>query len=221
MTGAFDLRPEVRDALTEIFNIGIGHAAGVLSELVNDEILLTVPELGVTSRPEFIAIAGKLWTEPASIVRQSFSGPFKGDALLVFPVRESLELVRALLAEPAPIESMTELEREALLEVGNIILNACLSCIADLLEQEITNALPLYLESDPAAMVNALITDPDWYVIFLRIDFTVKRQNMRDNILFVLDVPAAAAFGAAVERLVDHFEPGHGETGPAESGPGT
>ena len=207
MTAAFELRSEVRDALTEIFNIGIGHAAGVLSELVNDEILLTVPELGVTRHTDFVKIAGALWTEPASIVRQSFQGPFKGDALLIFPARESLELVRILLAEPTPIETMTELEREALLEVGNIILNACLSCIADLLDQEITNALPLYLESDPAAMVNALITDPDWYVIFLRIDFTVKRQNMRGNILFVLDLPAADAFAEAVEKLVDRYEP--------------
>ncbi|MEI6559004.1 MAG: chemotaxis protein CheC [Rhodospirillaceae bacterium] len=208
MISTLDLRPEVRDALTEIFNIGIGHAAGVLSELVNDEILLTVPELGVTPRADFVATAGALWTEPASIVRQSFQGPFRGDALLIFPARESLELVRALLAEPSPLETMSELEREALLEVGNIILNACLSCIADLLEQEITNALPLYLESDPATLVKALITDPDWYVIFLRIDFTVKRQNMRGNILFVLDVPAVTAFGAAVEKLVDHFESG-------------
>ncbi len=206
MSGVFHLRPEVRDALTEIFNIGIGHAAGVLSELVNDEILLTVPELGLTRHTDFAAIAGKLWHEPASIVRQSFQGPFRGDALLIFPARESLELVRILLAEPTPIESMTELEREALLEVGNIILNACLSCIADLLEQEITNALPLYLESDPGSLVNSLIADPDWYVIFIRIDFTVKRHNMRGNILFVLDVPAADAFSAAVEKLVDHFE---------------
>lgn len=210
MTGMFDLRPEVRDALTEIFNIGIGHAAGVLSELVHDEILLTVPELGVTRHTDFVSLAGTLWSEPASIVRQSFQGPFRGDALLIFPARESLELVRILLAEPTPIESMTELEREALLEVGNIILNACLSCIADLLEQEITNALPLYLESDPGTLVKSLVADPDWYVIFIRIDFTVKRQNMRGNILFVLDVPAADAFGAAVEKLVDHYETGSG-----------
>ena len=162
----------------------------------------------MTRHTDFIVQAGKIWTEPASIVRQSFLGPFRGDALLIFPARESLELVRILLAESTPIESMTELEREALLEVGNIILNACLSCIADLLEQEITNALPLYLESDPGSLVKSLIADPDWYVIFIRIDFTVKRQNMRGNILFVLDVPAADAFGAAVEKLVDHYESG-------------
>ena len=208
MSGGLSFRPEVRDALTEVFNIGMGQAAGVLSELVNDEIILTVPELGVSSHMDFSRLAGSLWTEPASIVRQSFQGPFGGDALLVFPARESLELVRALLAEPTPIEAMTELEREALLEVGNIILNACISCIADLLGEEITNALPLYLESDPAALVGSLVTDSDCHVIFIRIDFSIKRQNMCGNILFVLDVPAATAFGAAVEKLVDHFESG-------------
>ena len=210
MSGTVHFRDEVRDALTEIFNIGIGHAAGVLSELVHDEILLTVPELGITRHTDFAQLADPLWTAQASIVRQSFQGPFRGDALLIFPARESLELVRILLAEPTPIDSMTELEREALLEVGNIILNACLSCIADLLEQEITNALPLYVESEPRKLVTSLVGDPNWCVLFIRIDFTVKRQNMRGNILFVLDVPAADAFGAAVEKLVNHFETGVG-----------
>ncbi len=55
-------------------------------------------------------------------------------------------------------------------------------------------------------MIKSLLLEPEWYVIFLRIDFTVKRLNMRGNILFVLDVPAADAFGAAVEKLVDHYD---------------
>ena len=204
----FDLTAELRDALTEVFNIGIGHAAGALSELVHDEILLTVPQLGILKRAEFCDMAGRLWDEPASIVHQGFEGPFRGDALLIFPVRESLELVRVLLDEPAPNETMTELEREALLEVGNIILNACLSCIADLLDQEITNTLPVYVESPPATLVRRLVADPEWYVIFLRIDFTVQRNDMHGNIVFVLDVPGADAFGAAVERIVEHFNSG-------------
>ena len=203
-----DLSPDLRDALTEVFNIGIGQAAGVLSELVHDEILLTVPQLGVMKRSDFIEMAGRLWDGPASIVRQSFEGPFHGDALLIFPARESLELVRVLLAEPSPTETMTELEREALLEVGNIILNACLSSIADLLEQEITNALPVYVETPPAELVEALIADPEWYIIFLRIDFMVQRTDLHGNIVFVLDVPAADAFGAAVAKLADNFNAG-------------
>ncbi|MEI8394756.1 MAG: chemotaxis protein CheC [Rhodospirillaceae bacterium] len=200
------LSPGVVDALTEIFNIGIGHAAGVLSELIDEEILLTVPQLGILQRAAFIEMAERQWVEPASVVRQTFDGPFHGDALLIFPARASLELVRVLLDEPAPIESMTELEREALLEVGNIILNACLSCIADLLEREITNALPVYAESEPAALIRMLVPDADWYVIFLSIDFTIQRHNMHGNIVFVLDVPAAEAFSMAVDRLVDRFE---------------
>lgn len=203
-----ELSADVRDALTEIFNIGIGHAASALSELISDEIELTVPQLGIMKRTEFCEMAGRLWDEPASMVHQGFDGPFRGDALLIFPVRESLELVRVLLDEPAPIESMTELEREALLEVGNVILNACLSCVADILEQEITNSLPAYMECQPADMVRKLVPNPEWHVIFLRIDFTVHRTAMQGNIVFVLDVPGIEAFGAAVQRIVNHFDGG-------------
>ncbi|MEI6985167.1 MAG: hypothetical protein WCK65_03480 [Rhodospirillaceae bacterium] len=200
-----DIRSEMKDALTEIFNVGIGRAACVLSELIGDEILLTVPQLGMMKRSEFIELAGQMWKMPACIVRQSFNGPFCGDALLIFPARDSLELVRVLLAEPSPIETMTELEREALLEVGNIILNACISCIADMIGHEITNALPVYIDSAPGVLIESLVLAPDWYVIFLHIDFTVQRTNLTGNIVFILDVPAIDAFGTAVMSLIEQF----------------
>jgi chemotaxis protein CheC len=200
-----ELNVDVRDALAEVFNIGIGQAASVLSELVHDEILLTVPELGILKRADFIAMAADQWDGRTSIIHQSFDGPFHGDALLIFPVQESLELVRALLAEAGPVEAMTDLERDALLEVGNILLNACLSCIADLLDHEIDNSLPNYVEGEPAAVVSSMVSEAEWCIIFLRIDFSIQRHNMGGNVVFVLDVPAADAFGRAAASLVERY----------------
>lgn len=201
-----DLDAETRDSLTEIFNIGVGQAANALSELVQDEVLLTVPQVGLLKRADFIAMAAQRWDGRASIVRQSFDGPFHGDALLIFPEAGSLELVRVLLAESAPLEEMTDLEREALLEVGNVVLNACLSCIADVLEHEIANALPTYLEAEPAKLVSSIVPGDDWSVIYLHIDFTVHSHNLSGTIIFVLDVPAADAFTAAVARVVQRYQ---------------
>lgn len=199
------LDEDVRDALTEVFNLGIGQAASVLSELVQDEVLLTVPQIGVLKRSAFIEMATGRWEGRSSIVRQTFDGPFHGDALLIFPERQSLELVRILLAGAAPIEDMSELERDALLEVGNIVLNACIGCIADIFEAEIANSMPIYLEAEPAGVVASIVPGDDWSIIYLKIDFTVKAHNLCGNIVFVLDVPAADAFGTAAAKLVEKY----------------
>lgn len=44
MTDLTDLQ---RDALLEIFNIGVGNAANSMSQLINEEIRLSVPKLQI------------------------------------------------------------------------------------------------------------------------------------------------------------------------------
>ncbi len=205
MINDIDLRAEATDALTEIFNIGVGRAASVLSDLVQDEVLLTVPQVRMMRSTAFVDMAERLWQDPSSIVRQSFGGPFNGDALLIYPVKESLDLVRYLLANPTPIDTMTELEREALLEVGNIILNACLSCVADMLETEITNALPLFVESKAGQLIKSLSSNTECYILFLSINFRVQKHQLTGNIIFVLDIPAADTFSELAQRLAAQF----------------
>ncbi|CAK0771506.1 chemotaxis protein CheC [uncultured Gammaproteobacteria bacterium] len=201
-----EFSPEVKDALTEIFNIGIGQAADVLSTLVNEEVELSVPEVGIDRRADFVGFARAQWTDRASVVREDFTGPFSGDALLIFPVQQSLELVRSLLPDSVVLETMTELEREAMIEVGNVVLNACLSSIADILEREFTNSLPTYIESEPATLIEQLVPDPERYIIYLRIEFVIHSRNIRGFILFVLDLPAIDAFVAAANQLVNRFQ---------------
>jgi len=205
MTPALLIDDLVRDALTEIFNLGTGQAAGVLSDLVGAEVLLSVPELALLSQEQFIALAEEQIPGPASMVRQEFSGPFCGNALLIFPARQSAALIRLLLAHTNPLDSITELERDAFLEVGNIILNACLSSIADILGQEITNSLPVYQECAPASLVTVCLHDPQADVIMLKILFSVRQHDIHGHLVFVLDLPAMEALGDAVQRLIGQF----------------
>ena len=60
-------------------------------------------------------------------------GGFFGAALLIFPEKNSLELVRAVAGDHLSFEDILELEQEALAEIGNVILNGCMATIANLL----------------------------------------------------------------------------------------
>ena len=77
-----------------------------------------------------------VWTATFELlvaVRQAFSGDISGRALLIFPEKNSLELVRAVAGEGLSLEDILELEHEALAEIGNMILNACMATMANLL----------------------------------------------------------------------------------------
>ncbi|MBF0189449.1 MAG: hypothetical protein HQL50_16110 [Magnetococcales bacterium] len=132
----FKLSELEEDALKEFFNMGLGMAADSLSQMVNNEVLLSLPQLRVAGYDEAIRMLVESDEERLVAVRQNFKGELNGTALLIFPGAESLELVRTLLNEEMPLEVLTELEQETLLDVGNVILNAFLESFTQMMSVE-------------------------------------------------------------------------------------
>ncbi|MEO5366923.1 MAG: hypothetical protein H7831_11345 [Magnetococcus sp. WYHC-3] len=144
-TGLTDLHT---DALKELFNIGIGKAAALLSEMVAQEVQLAVPMLVLDHRLEHIANRVDPNAQQVSAIRQTFEGAFRGSAMLVYPRSDSLALVRSLAGEETALEYLMDFEQESLLEVGNIILNGCLWAILTLMELKFRFQFPEYLRGD-------------------------------------------------------------------------
>lgn len=121
------------DALKEFFNMGLGMAANSLSQMVHNEVLLSLPRLKVVSCEEASEMLDENQGDELVAVRQNFKGELTGTALLIFPGSESLELVRTLLSDDTPLEVLVELEQETLQDVGNLILNAFLESFTQMM----------------------------------------------------------------------------------------
>ena len=132
----FRLSELEEDALKEFFNMGLGIAANSLSQMVNNEVLLSLPKLTVVPYAEATKMLVADPKETLVAIRQNFKGELSGTALLVFPGAQSLELVRTLLNEDMPLEVLTELEQETLQDVGNVILNAFLESFTQMMSVE-------------------------------------------------------------------------------------
>ncbi|MBF0295076.1 MAG: hypothetical protein HQL96_07780 [Magnetococcales bacterium] len=129
----FFLTEMEEDALKEFFNMGLGMAAASLSQMVNNEVLLSLPQLKVVPYDEATRMLVAKEEEQLVAIRQNFTGELTGTALLIFPGAESLELVRTLLNEQMPLEVLMELEQETLLDVGNVVLNAFLESFTQMM----------------------------------------------------------------------------------------
>ncbi|MBF0611284.1 MAG: hypothetical protein G8345_10595 [Magnetococcales bacterium] len=164
----FSLDELEEDALKEFFNMGLGMAASSLSQMVENEILLSLPKLKVVHYDEAIHLLQNSTTEKMVAVRQNFTGELSGTALLIFPGVNSLELVRTLLKERVPLEVLTELEQETLLDVGNVILNAFLESFTQMMSVEFEFESPEFLRGSSPFLLN--ITS----------HLAEQRQSMRD-----------------------------------------
>src|SRR6185295_6333904 len=123
-----------RDALGELSNIAMARAASSLRQMVEHEVLLSVPTVEILSREDATTVVAKSGAKLVA-VRQEFKGAFAGRALLIFPEASSLELVRAVVGKQLSVEDIIDLEDESLAETGNIILNSWVATIANLLKR--------------------------------------------------------------------------------------
>src|SRR6185369_12400694 len=117
-----------------------------------------------------------------------------GRALLIFPETKSLELVRAVTGGELPLEDIIELEQEALAETGNVILNGCLATIANLLHRSLKMSLPEILRGSGADLFN--LSPPPAagdVVLFLYIDFAVRKRDINGYVALLLDMPSLDA----------------------------
>ncbi|MGQ9367241.1 chemotaxis protein CheC [Azospirillum sp. ST 5-10] len=194
------------DALTELVNVSVSKAAVTLSRMMRGGVSLTVPRVRIVPREEATAA---LRTDEADdrlvAVGEAFDGPFAGSAVLVFPVSNSLELVRAVLPHLSDLDEIIEMEQEALSEIGNIIINSCLSTLANMLQERITTSLPRVIYGGAGEILvrpDADADDADRVMVF-HVDFLMRERGIRGFFVIVMSVSSMMALRASVQRLMD------------------
>jgi chemotaxis protein CheC len=201
-----------QDAIAEIANQGVSRAATSLRQLVGEQVLLSVPAVNIVTRRAAAELVERGGSATLVAVQQSFEGPFSGRALLIFPQAQSLELVRSIVGPEHSLEDVIDLEEEALAETGNIILNACLATIANVLRRTMRMSLPAIIRGDGDALFDVRPQDGrSDLVLFLFIDFTIKKHDIRGFVALLMDLPSIDR----LKHLVSDFIESIGDVGDA------
>ena len=191
------------DALTELVNLGISHAATNLAVMVRQEVTLSVPNVSLVSRQSAIHTLGDRESKNLVAVHQSFEGEITGRALLIFPEAQSLELVRAVVGGELSFEEIIELEQEALAETGNVILNGCLATIANQFQRSLRISLPEILHGRSEDFFNLDPPPaPGDVVLLIYINFAVRHRDISGYIAMLLDMPSIAALKSLLRDFI-------------------
>jgi chemotaxis protein CheC len=200
--GGFSLNELELDALTELVNIGVGRAATSLGTMVGEQVLLSVPSVVIVSRSRAAELIGQPRNELLVAVRQAFHGEVSGRALLIFPERNSLELVRAVAGEHLTLEDILELEHEALAEIGNIILNACMATVANQLHRGLTMSLPEIVRGTGGGLFDLAVSMEDDVVLFVHINFSLRGHQIVGYVALVMDFASLASLKELIAEFI-------------------
>ena len=195
-----------RDALTELVNIGVSRAASGLRQMVSRQVILSVPSVEVVSRPAATALIRERETGQLVAVRQDFHGAFEGQALLIFPEENSLELVRSVTGDELGPKELADIEDEALSETGNIVLNSCLATMANMLERPLEMSLPQVIRGGGDRLF-VLGADADGdasegVVLFLYINFAIADRDIRGYIAMLMDLPSLETLRTLIREFI-------------------
>ncbi|MCI5210520.1 MAG: chemotaxis protein CheC, partial [Candidatus Electrothrix sp. ATG2] len=136
-----DLNPLENDAMLEVFNIAMGMAGSTLSQMVDDEVTLQVPSIKFFTVEELLKNKEIMTDKPLVAVIQRISGVFNSDAVLMFTEDDALYVVQQMMNEDfdeiLPANQFSEIQQEAMIEIGNVVLNACIASIANMFQIEL------------------------------------------------------------------------------------
>jgi len=146
------------DALKEISNIGMGHAATALSQMIGETVHLRVPRITVADIAEMPDLVGGPEEVVAGITLQIF-GDARGTILLIFPRESAQQLLTRLTGQKPRGLVFNEISASALKELGNILASAYLSALGSLLHMTLIPSIPLLAYDMAGAVLDSVLIE--------------------------------------------------------------
>jgi chemotaxis protein CheC len=184
------LSPVDKDALRELINIGFGRAASALSTLVSQRVLLDAPTVNIYPVQRLSSALSLMAGQEVINVHQVFRGKLAGDAMLLMETKSASILADMLAGGSGKPSQLSANDREALVETGNIVLNAFIGSFGNLLRVHITFTVPHLRIETLADLLHALATNDQGieFALVVKIQFRLTQGDVTGYVLIVMGI---------------------------------
>ena len=199
-----------KEALGELINIGYGRAARALSELTGERIRLEVLKVDVYFINEIQQALAEVFRERIWSVHQFFSGPLKGNAMLLADEQAARAMTRLIVREEQLPKEETLTTEEVLTEVGNIVLQSALGSCGDLLQVEVTFSVPgLEIDTVDRILTSATVQSENLqYALLIRTRFHIVASQVTGYVMVILGVTSFTKLLEALDMWQTRQAPG-------------
>ena len=195
----------IENKLTKMIDEAARNASNALSKLSGQEITVEVLKAEITKiQRKFPDI------EPKTMVAGIYfpiTGDVKGAALLIFPEKLAYDLCNLLFRRgPEITPKLTELDKSALKETGNIICGSLLTVFSNTLKMKIVEHLPEFSLDMFGAVIDVIIAEfaqnaEDALVI--QIKFVFQYSTIKGYVFLFFGLEETKAIIKALETEVN------------------
>jgi len=181
-----DLTDEQKEVLQEIVNIGMGLAGDSLARILKTFVELSIPRISLISVDSLNEEISDLVGDKALVtaVRQAFFSYWRGEAIIVYDQNGCNELA-SLMGYSEDLDKNAEVE--LLLDVGNVIVGACLNGIAEQLGVDVNFSPPSVVATN--IPVDTLF-DPkkmNWkHTLLIEVNFGLENMRFKSHLFTMM-----------------------------------
>ena len=198
-----EFSPVHKDALKELANIGAAHSATTLSQMLDSQISMSVPEINVVDISNVSEIVSD---ELTTMIVFELQGdiPHGGFLILHFPRDSAVRTAHIMQGDQVAPLTFSEMDQSALVEIGNIMISSFLSATSDLLGFIMLPSPPMLVVDMAHAAITSLIAgmtvEVDDVILF-RVQLNSEEHNIAGNILIFLEVSALERIAKRLEEM--------------------
>jgi len=206
------LSTEQVDFLTEMMNIGAGHAATALTQVLQCQVDLVMPRVFIIAETKELSILTSP-SLPVVCARMGMVGDVSGDLFLIVPEEQKEDLIR--LAEQAMTGTgqswravLTNQESDdpklsVIAEIGNIVAGVYLTAVHDFCRLNIYHTVPTVATD----MVQALLDESlvrlsrqVQHIIVVENEFIVEEKLIRTFLVMIPSVESVNTLVNSIEQ---------------------
>lgn len=175
------------DILKELGNIGAGNAATSLSQLLNQRVDMSVPDVKLLRLRDVPYILGGPEI-PVIGVTVLVEGDGEGQILLLFTRSSAEKLIKNIVSAFSPGDISDEIRNSVLLEVGNIVGSTFLNALSSFTNMKFIPTVPSSAYDMAGALLDtalAVEVGEEDIIIVIITDFTVHEEVIEGYMIFV------------------------------------
>lgn len=173
------------DVLKEVINIGGGHAATSLSQLIEKPVQMTVP---VIEMMEYADVYEQIMPEETVIkaIIIKMMGDAEGVFLFTVDQQVSETIVAMMLPENTPYSEA--MANSALQELVNILVNSFLNAVMKLMDANLITSVPIIIEDMFGAIMSSVYLEQSQYddsIMIIKNEFYYLGDRLESSLYFV------------------------------------
>lgn len=190
------------DVLREVCNVGAGHAATALSQLIGRKVHLAVPKVVIEDIKKVPEVAGGADSLVAGLFFQIL-GDARGNIFMIFPEESATAIIRLVTGSKEGLTFQDEMSISAMKEVGNILASAFLSAISQLSSLSLIPSVPGYAYDMAGSIIDSVLIEISKLAdkaLIIETDFKEVGETIESHLFLLPDPHTLDIILQAVEK---------------------